>query len=88
MDTVISDRKRSIYSDCTGPWACCLRVSRGRKRRSRGKEISDGIHREKALYASYLSSTSHPRTSEPSVFDGKRKKLQDFTATNLYLKEN
>jgi len=39
-------------------------------------EISGGIHREKALYPLYLSITSHSRTSEPSVFDGKQKNFK------------
>lgn len=38
--------------------------------------MSGGIHREKDLYMFCLSSTSHPRTSEPSAFDGKRKNFK------------
>jgi len=47
-----------------------------RRKRSGGNEMSGGIHREKDLYMFCLSSTSHPRTSEPSAFDGKRKNFK------------
>lgn len=66
----LCDRKDVMVVEAA--WACCLAQLTGRKR-SGGNEMSGGIRREKALYMLYLSSTSHPRTSEPLAFDGKRK---------------